>query len=189
MVTRYQLLDMKNGKLVITSFDDAEAPNAKVKLGIDQDVELLLESMTVKLGDMAGKDMVSPDNIGALLIEAQKQSRLDLEDEPAADNRIPLIKHVVFDKMADEFVEQGIAAVEKSERALAQSKEVMADDKNYSPEQRKAAYEDIQHLDKTLEAQRAETLDVLHNPQKLIINREGQMEISDGADLPIVLHS
>lgn len=55
----------------MTSFDDAEAPNAKVKLGINQDVELLLDSMTVKVGD----------------------------------NRIPLIKHVVFDKMADEFVE------------------------------------------------------------------------------------
>lgn len=183
VVTKYQLLDMKNGKLVTASFDDAEAPNAKGKLGIDQDVELLPESMTVKLGDTAGKDMVSPDNIGALLVEAQKQSRLDLEDEPAVDNRIPLIKHVVFDKMANEFVEQGIAAVEKDERALAQSKEVMADDKNYSPEQRQAAYEDKEYLEKALEAQRAETLDVLHNPQKLIINREGQMEISDGAEL------
>lgn len=127
----------------MTSFDDAEAPNAKVKLGIDQDVEPLLESMTVKVGDRAGKDIiVSPDNIGVLFIEAQEQSRLDLEDEPAADNRIPLIKHVVFDKMADEFVEQSIAAVEKDERTLARSNEVMADDESYSPEQRKAAYED-----------------------------------------------
>lgn len=83
VLTKYQLLDMKNGKLVMTSFDDAEAPNAKVKLGIDQDVEPLLESMAVKVGD----------------------------------NRIPLIKHVVFDKMADEFVEQSIAAVEKDEHA------------------------------------------------------------------------
>ena len=68
--------------------------------------------------------------------------------------------------MADDFVEQ-----------------IIADDENYSPEQRKAAYEDKQFLDKIVEAQRAETLDVLHNPQKLIINREGQMEISDGAEL------
>lgn len=34
--------------------------------------------------------------------------------------------------------------------------EVMVDDENYSPEQRKAAYEDKQYLDKILEAQRAE---------------------------------
>ncbi len=130
---------MKNGKLVTTSFDDAEAPNAKVKLGIAQDVELLPESMTVKVGDRAGKNIIgSPDNIGALFIEAQEQSHLDLEDEPASDNHIPLIKHIVFDKMADEFVEQSIVAVEKDEHALARSNEVMADDENYSPEQRKA---------------------------------------------------
>ena len=157
MVTRYQLLDMKNGKLVTTSFDDAKAPNAKVKLGMDQDVELLSESMKFKVGDRAGKDIiVSPDNIGALFIEAREQSRLDLEDEPAADNRISLIKHVVFKKMADEFVEQSIAAVEKDERALARSDEVMADDESYLPEQRKAAYEDKQYLDKILEAKWAE---------------------------------
>lgn len=139
VITKYQLLDMKNGKLVTTSFDNAEAPNAKVKLGMDQDVELLPESMTFKVGDRAGKDIiVSPDNIGVLFIEVQEQSRLDLEDEPAADNRIPLIKHVIFDKMADEFVEQSIAAVEKDERALGRSNEVMADYESYSPEQRKA---------------------------------------------------
>lgn len=119
---------MKNGKLVTTLFDDAETPNAKVKLGIDQDVELLSESMTVKVGDRSGKDViVSLNNIGALFIEAQELSSLDLEDESAANNRIPLIKHVVFEKMADEFVEQSIAAVEKNERALARSNEVMAD--------------------------------------------------------------
>lgn len=71
VVTKYQLLDMKNGKLVTTSFDDAKAPNAKVKLGINQDVELLLKSMRFKVGDRAGKEIiVSPDNIGVLFIEA-----------------------------------------------------------------------------------------------------------------------
>lgn len=182
-VTKYQLLDMKNGKLLTESFDDAEAPNAKRKLGIDQDVELLPESMTVRLGDMAGKNIINTNNIGEFVFEAQEQSRLDIQDEPAVDSRIPLIKHVVFDKMANDFMEQRIEAVEKNESALSQSKEVIADDKNYSPKQRQAAYEDKEYLNNTLAAQRAESLDVLHNPQKLIINREGKMEISDGAEL------
>lgn len=182
-VTKYQLLDMKNGKLLTESFDDAEAPNAKRKLGIDQDVELLPESMTVRLGDMAGKNIINTNNIGEFVFEAQEQSRLNLEDEPAVDKRIPLVKSIVFDKMANDFMEQRIEAVEKNERALSQSKEVIADDKNYSPKQRQAAYEDKEYLNNTLAAQRAESLDVLHNPQKLIINREGKMEISDGAEL------
>lgn len=44
--------------------------------------------------------------------------------------------------MANEFVEQSIAAVEKDQCTLARSNEIMADDESYSPEQRKAAYED-----------------------------------------------
>ena len=183
VVTKYQLFDTKNGKLLTESFDDAEAPNAKRKLGIDPNTALLPESVTVKMGDMAGKQAVSPDNIGQLLTKAQNQSRLNLEDEPAVDKRIPLVKSIVFDKMADEFIEQRIEAIETNERAVAQNKEVLADDTNYSPEQREEAFKGNQYLKSELMAQRAESLDVLNNPQKLNINREGKMQISDGAEL------
>lgn len=183
VVTKYQLLDVKNGKLLTEPVDDHESPNAKRKLGIDQDIDLLPESITVGMDDMTGKQMISPDHIGKLLTEAQNQSRLDVEQEVANNRQSPLMKSIVFDKMANEFVEQRVEAIEDNERLLERKKEVVADIKQYSPEERQEAYENSEYLKDKLAEQRAEGLDVLNNPQKLHINSAGKMEISDGAEL------
>lgn len=182
VTTKYQMFDMKNEKPVLP-LSDSNNEEAKRKLGIYPETNILPGNALVTIGDNAGKNAIHPSHIGQLLIEAQMQSRLSDEDEPALDDRIHLIKHVVFDKKSDAFFERRIEDIEQNERKMARSKEVLADQKNYSPEQQQEAFEDSQYLKHELMSQRAEAHDLIHNPQKLAIDQQGKMAISDGVDL------